>query len=130
MPADVDAERRKVLPLAAVEARATELIVAYGRGGDGCLSAAQVEELVDLLRDALHHIGTLSANVAMHPNGRCGCAGEGRCQWCLLIAAQERVETLREALQCIAAHPDSGVDMAEFPSIARDALKEVADDQR
>lgn len=31
------------------------------------------------------------ASLAMHPDGRCGCAGEGTCQWCRLMAAEARL---------------------------------------
>lgn len=39
-----------------------------------------------------------SGYAAMHPDGHCGCDGEGRCQWCQLIQARERVEWLEKRM--------------------------------
>lgn len=40
----------------------------------------------------------LLAERLLHPTGRCGCAGEGRCQWCLLLqTAVDRDEAIARA---------------------------------
>lgn len=38
--------------------------------------------------EARARVATLESMIVLHPNGRCGCAGEGRCQWCQMIDAQ------------------------------------------
>lgn len=50
--------------------------------------ANQAADLKRLSREC----NRLRADLVLHPDGRCGCASEGRCQWCRLIAAEERLD--------------------------------------
>lgn len=90
------AKRTKALGLPVIEERAKALIAKFDGAGDGCFSAVETEEMATLLRHALHHLGTLSAHAALHPTGRCSCHGEGRCQWCLMMAERERADDARD----------------------------------
>lgn len=50
------------------------------------------DDLVAELRQARERLLTERAT---HPNGACGCGGEGRCQWCQMICAKQDAEELR-----------------------------------
>lgn len=66
-------------------------------------------------------------DVAMHPTGRCTCAGEGRCDWCTGVedptlpwpsgCAGGGPECERQPCECANGHP--------APSVATDAAKEA-----
>ena len=58
-----------------------------GVHGCGLIEAAALEQLAHGLIRTLDESEAARAAVALHPNGRCGCCGEGRCQWCLLMQA-------------------------------------------
>lgn len=70
---------------------------------------AELEGRIEDLKEAhgdevLYHEGAkerlaeLEANAVLHPSGRCGCCGEGRCQFCQLMAAQEADAETRQTL--------------------------------
>ncbi len=44
----------------------------------------QLPELLVYVAKLESHVAILQGELALHPDGACGCAGEGRCQWCRL----------------------------------------------
>ena len=81
------------------------------------------------IRDLLEKVERLRQRVAMHPNGRCGCHGEGGCQWCRMTDAVEQRDRYREALEEIRDRSDLDYDeeqsfmACDMKTIARQALE-------
>lgn len=58
------------------------------------------DELRSVIGDIIDQLrGELYVEQTLHPNGHCGCAGEGTCQWCLMIQVKEERDELRSLLE-------------------------------
>ena len=92
-----------------------------------CL-ASTITTLVDERDELLDEVERLRAMLAtdrsLHPNGRCGCGGEGQCQWCQMTSVKEEVERLREELEH--ASLNQSELMRWIDAVCPEARKEIA----
>ena len=80
----------------------TNFIIAHAmmKGDANMFSAAPdlLMELAKALEAALWEVGALRASIVLHPDGKCACYGEGRCDFCRRCHAEIELDETKTEL--------------------------------